>query len=190
VNPQLLVGNVLSLSDYEFTPDDTGRCFQLAGFGNSTYNAVAYVRQILGRSTARVGFIAAPGTSVGGTATGASWKTRIVHVTTNVDPAQEPRYFPTVERGLEWEIYDAARLNRLAFGKGLSTRRENDGFAVYRSVRVTTMEPSSEAAVARRAAESREANPLPAGPPGNLPPPPPMAEVDPEDEGDPMSEDS
>lgn len=151
VNPQLLVGNVLSLSDYEFTPDDTGRCFQLAGFGNSTYNAVAYVRQILGRSTARVGFIAAPGTSVGGTATGASWKTRIVHVTTNVDPAQEPRYFPTVERGLEWEIYDAARLNRLAFGKGLSTRRENDGFAVYRSVRVTTMEPSSEAAVARRA---------------------------------------
>ena len=52
------------------------------------------------------------------------------------------------------------------------------------------LEAEIEAAVARRAAESREANPLPAGPPGNLPPPPPMAEVDPEDEGDPMSEDS
>lgn len=151
VNPRLLVGNVLSLPDYEFTPGDTGRCFQLAGFGNSAYNAVVCVRQILGKSTAHVGFVAAPTTSVDGTATGASWKTRIVHVTRDVDPAQEPRYFPTVERGLEWEIHDATRSSRLAYGKGLSTRRENDGFPVYRSVRVTTVEPSSDMAVARRA---------------------------------------
>lgn len=149
-NPQLLVGNILSLSDYVFTPQDEGRCFELGGFLTSAFNTVVYVRQVLGRSTARIGFISVPETSVSGTVSGTSWKIRVVNITTAVSLTQEPRYFPTLERGLEWELYDFGRLSRLSYGKGLNTQRQNDGYDTYRSTRVTTLEPSSDIAVARR----------------------------------------
>ena len=143
--PALKVGNYLQLTDHLFTDDDLGRWLILAGFsGTPAYNAPVEIVTIVSGHTALVRF--ADDRIVTTNETGTAWTRKRLVITTAVDAAQEPRYFPTVERSLPWELERDGSF--LSSGSSGNTSRFDPSLAIYRDRRFTSMLPSLDAALA------------------------------------------
>lgn len=127
-------GSLLQLPGYTFTNDDVGRWVLLNGFSNSANNGYA---QILGYAglTARVN-------KTFTNDTGGAWAFPWVRAQDSF-PGLEPRYFPTRERALAWELRRGGSL--VVSGDGGATMREVEQLLV-RSVRNTTVAPTLDAA--------------------------------------------
>lgn len=128
-------GSLLQLPGYSFTNDDIGRWVLLSGFADAGNNGYA---QILGYTglTARVNKTFTNGS-------GGVWAfpwMRIQHSS----PGLEPRYFPTRERALSWELRRGGAL--VVSGTGGATMREVEA-PLVRSVRNTTLAPTLDAAL-------------------------------------------
>ena len=128
-------GSQLQLPGYTFTNDDVGRWVLLSGFTDPTNNGYA---QILGYTggTARVNRTYTNDT-------GGAWAFPWIRVKDNF-MGLEPRYFPTRERGLQWELRRGGAL--VATGTGGATMREIEA-PLVRSVRCTTLSPTLDAAL-------------------------------------------
>ena len=143
-SPQLLVGNYLQISGYTFDEDDVGRWFKLAGFATSGYNMPAEVVSVVTPGTALVRFASA--LAVTTNETGSSWFTRRLVIETNVSATLEPRYFPTVERNVSWQLLNSG--TGYATGSGGETSRQDPTRLTFRDRRVTSILPSLDAALA------------------------------------------
>lgn len=142
--PLIKVGNYLQLDDYSFTDEDQGRWFLLAGFDTSGYNAPVQVVDVLTPHTARIAFASA--LSVTTNETGTAWTKRRLLIDTNAGALLEPRYFPTLESAVGWELLrTGTSYGTGAFGE---TSRTTPGALVFRDRRFTSMLPSLDAALA------------------------------------------
>lgn len=128
-------GSLLQLPGYTFTNDDVGRWVLLNGFSDPANNGFA---QILGYAglTAHVN-------KTFTNDTGGAWAFPWVRVQDNF-PGLEPRYFPTRERALAWELRRGGSL--VASGDGGATMREIEQ-PLVRSVRNTIVAPTLDAAL-------------------------------------------
>lgn len=129
------VGSQLQLPGYTFTNDDVGRWVLLSGFTDGANNGYA---QILGYTglTARVN-------KTFTNDTGGAWAFPWIRVQDSF-PGLEPRYFPTRERGLAWELRRGGA--PVTAGNGGATMREIEA-ALVRSVRNTTVAPTLDASL-------------------------------------------
>jgi hypothetical protein len=128
-------GSQLQLPGYTFTNDDIGRWVLLSGFANPANNGYAQILGYTG-STARVN-------KTFTNDTGGTWAFPWVRVQESF-AGLEPRYFPTRERGLSWELRRGGAL--IAAGGGGATMREIEA-PLVRSVRNTTISPTLDAAL-------------------------------------------
>lgn len=142
-SPQIMIGNYLQLSNYTFTDADVGRWFVLAGFATTAYNATAQVTAVVSPHTAVIAFY--DGTSVTTNETGTSWVKRRIVIQTNVSSTLEPRYFPTVERGIGWAL-ERGGSTYMDGPTGESSRRD-PRLVTFRDRRVTSLLPSLDAAM-------------------------------------------
>ena len=141
--PILLANNRLQLPGYTFTPNDVNRWIVLGGFSNSLYNVAVQVISYVG-STAVINLTTASGTFTGGT-----WTMPVIRIVTNTDPALEPRYFPTREPNIGWELRRGAALIGSADYGGVPSRWVTDPvLPLTRSTRFTSLETTPTASKA------------------------------------------
>lgn len=131
--PRILTGNQLQLDEYTFTQDDVNRWVRLSGFATSSYNGLVQILSVLGNTAT----ISKTTTS---NEDGAGWSFPVVEVDSNAGSSLEPRYFPTRERELAWQLQRSgvALASSLAGG---ATLRSSEAELV-RSTRMTTLQPS------------------------------------------------
>lgn len=133
-NPQLLPGGQLILPGYRFTDRDLGRWVTLAGFATPSFNVRAQI-QSYEATVARVNLtVAAP-------ETGTSWMFQRLRIVTNVNPAQERRYFPTLAGLLLWEVRRGPT-TIIASGTTGFTMREMPQLELFRDHTVTSVMPT------------------------------------------------
>jgi len=134
-----IAGNQVQLTGYTLTDADVGRWVKLSGFATTGYNVPV---QIL----AYAGSVATVDAAITTNEAGGAWAIRRLRIVTAVDPAQEPRYFPTRVANKPWRLTRGATL--VGSGDHGATRRTTEA-ALFRDRRVTTLEPSLDDALAR-----------------------------------------
>ena len=139
--PVLLAGNQLQLPGYTFTPNDVNRWIVLGGFSNPLHNVPVQVISYLG-NTAVISL-----TTPAGTVTGGTWTMPVIRIITSSAPSLEPRYFPTRETNIGWELYRGSTVVGSATYGGVTTRWVTDPTsALTRSTRFTSLEATPNAA--------------------------------------------
>ena len=133
--PQTLTGNRVQLSDYTFTTDDVNRWIVLSGFATTGYNGPAQILSVVGNT-------ATLGKTISTLETGATWSFPIVEIEPVVSASLEPRYFPTRERTLAWELRRASTLITSATSGGMTLRSTEQD--LVRSVRFTAVNATME----------------------------------------------
>ena len=138
ITPQALPGNRIQLPGYTFSQQDVGRWVYLLGFA-SPYNGLLQIQSYVGNT-------AVVNRTITTTETGASWAFPIIEIESQISPALEPRYFPTRERNLSWELLDTggALVASSTTGGGVTMRETNA--TIVRSLRYTQLCSSSTAA--------------------------------------------
>lgn len=141
--PILLANNRLQLPGYTFTPKDVNRWIVLSGFSNPLYNVAVQVISYLG-NTAVINL-----TTEAGTVTGGAWIMPVIRIVTNGNITLEPRYFPTCETNIGWELRRGAALIGSADYGGVTSRWVTDPTSsLTRSTRFTSLEATPSAAKA------------------------------------------
>jgi hypothetical protein len=139
-SPIMMPGGIVTLPNYQFSDDDVGRWFEFSGFATSAFNGLCQIRSVRGntaQTNKNSGYLE---TSAGG------WFSYWVSIETNVGAGLEPRYFPTKQSGLSWELDYATGSTQT--GNGGQTHREAGTGNLYRCVRWTSVEPNQDAALA------------------------------------------
>lgn len=136
--PQILTGGRLQLPNYTFTPNDVNRWVNLSGFTTSSYNGLC---QILGY----VGNTATINKTTPIIETGGAWSFPYIEIETQVSPSLEPRFFPTKENNLRWELRRGAALVASASFGGVTMRASTQ--TLCRSLRYTAVSSSNQAAL-------------------------------------------
>jgi hypothetical protein len=137
-NPQILTGNRLQLPNYTFTQNDVNRWVYLSGFSTLAYNGFAQITAFLG-NTATIN------KTTSSIETGTSWRFPYIEIDTGTNPLVEPRFFPTRERNLAWELRRGAALIASATSGG-ATMRDVEA-SLVRSLRYTNLASSNQAAL-------------------------------------------
>ena len=140
--PQILTGNRLQLPGYTFTDDDRGRWVVLTGFSNPAYNRPVQILTYVG-DTATID------TPTAANALGATWAFPRVKIQPNVGSLLEPRYFPTRETNLSWQLYRGPTLVASNATGGMTLRAVEQDF--IRATRFTYLAPTLEAGLAHMA---------------------------------------
>jgi len=123
--------NQLQLNGYSFTNSDIGRLVKLAGFAVPGNNGYARIMNVVGNTaTTNKTFIAND--------TGASWAFPWFKIRSSFS-GLEPRFFPTKEVDLKWELKRSSLI--LCSGSGGETDRNNSE-VLSRSVRCTELLPT------------------------------------------------
>ena len=139
--PILLANNRLQLPGYTFTLNDVNRWIVLRGFSNPLYNVAVQVISYTG-NTAVINLTTGAGTSTGGT-----WIMPVIRISTGASPSSEPRYFPTRETNIGWELRRGSSVIGSADYGGVTTRWVTDPTsALTRSTRFTSVEATPAAA--------------------------------------------
>lgn len=138
--PTILSNNRLQLPGYTFTPNDVNRWVVLSGFTNPAYNVAVRVISYTG-NTAVINLVTGPGTEVG-----SAWVMPVIRIVTNAVITVEPRYFPTRETNIGWELRRGPTLIGSAAYGGVTTRWTTDPTSpLTRSVRFTSVEATPAA---------------------------------------------
>lgn len=137
LGPKCYTNGNIELPNYIFTNDDIGRWVNLSGFSTALNNGLVKIQQVYG-VTALVNKIFTANE------TGSSWNFPYVQIQ-SLFPGLEPRFFPTSEINLKWELYRSSTL--LYSGEGGATSR-NQNTALTRTKRFTAIMPTLEAATA------------------------------------------
>jgi hypothetical protein len=142
-NPILLSNNRLQLPGYTFTPNDVNRWIVLSGFANPGYNVPVQVLSYVG-NTATINLVTGAGTITGG-----SWAMPVIRIATSANPSQEPRYFPTRETNIGWELRRGSTLIGSAAYGGVTSRWQGEpASTLVRTVRFTSVEATPAASQA------------------------------------------
>lgn len=136
--PQALPGNRIQLPGYTFTERDVGRWVYLLGFA-SPYNGLSQIQSYVGNT-------AVVDRTITTTEAGTAWAFPIIEIESALSPGLEPRYFPTREKNLSWELTDTlgALVASSTTGGGV-TMRDSEA-TIVRSLRYTQLCSSSTAA--------------------------------------------
>lgn len=129
--PQLLPGGTLVLPGYRFTDRDVGRWVSLSGFTTPSYNVRVRITSYEA-TTARVAL------TVSSPEIGAAWDIRRLRIVTNVNPALERRYFPTLAGPVNWEVRRGPT-TIIASGAEGFTMRELPAAEMFRDHTVTSL---------------------------------------------------
>ena len=137
--PQLLAGGKLQLPGYALTDADIGRWVAIEGFTTPAYSGTF---QIL----SRVGNTAQINLNTTTNELGTTWDLPVIEIQTVTGAGLEPRYFPTRELNLAWNLVGAV-VSASADRGGATTRWAGvPPGPLCRSVRFTSLESSAESA--------------------------------------------
>lgn len=141
-SPVVASPNLLTLPNYLPSEEDIGRWVFLQGFATPENNGWKQLLGVAGASFQTSGNFVAPQAGTG-------WSFPRLRINPSADPSLEPKFFPTREHGLSWELHrgDPDATLPLAQGTGGVTSREFAGDFV-RSLRRTYLAPSFEDAMA------------------------------------------
>lgn len=146
--PQILTGSKLILPGYHFTNNDIDRWVYLNGMATPSYNNFARIISFTGDTAT----INKPTTT---NEAGSSWLFPVIEINPLVDSLTEPKFFPTKEQNLSWQLKRAGNL-LLTNTNGGATLRQNEDLDIFRVARFTSLMSNKNTALGLFGATRRE----------------------------------